>query len=226
MREVVLRGRGPNTMTVESLRAFADEVAAQPAEPLLLYGEGAAFSAGLDLRALAEGDPRAVTDEIERAVRLLFHHPAPTVAAVNGHAVAGGCLLAQACDLRVGTDDPSIKIGMTGVALGITYPPVVMRILRHRLPSHTIERVILGAERHDPRGALALGLLDEVVPDAIAAGRERLARLAAHPRHAYAEAKRALREGALEVEAHERARFEAAAEEAWDPSRFGSPRRG
>lgn len=222
MRELVLKGRGPNTMTFESLRAFADDLAAHPDEPILLYGEGSAFSAGLDLKALGEGDPRAVTDEIERVVELLFHHPAPTVAAVNGHAVAGGCLLVQACDLRVGTDEPSIKIGMTGVALGITYPPVVMRILRHRLPRHTIERVILGAEKHDPRGALALGLLDELVPDAIAAGRERLAALAAHPRHAYAEAKRALREGALEVDDAERAAFEAAAVKGWDPSRFGA----
>ncbi|MCA9609447.1 MAG: enoyl-CoA hydratase/isomerase family protein, partial [Myxococcales bacterium] len=147
------------------------------------------------------------------------------VAAVNGHAVAGGCLMVQACDLRVGTDDPTIKIGMTGVALGITYPPVVMRILRHRLPRHTIERVILGAQKHDPKEALALGLLDELVPDAIAAGRERLAMLAAHPRHAYAEAKRALRMGALEVEEEERAAFEAAAEKGWDPSRFAARRK-
>ncbi|MCB9594178.1 MAG: enoyl-CoA hydratase/isomerase family protein [Sandaracinaceae bacterium] len=225
MRELVLRGRGPNTMTFESLRAFADDLEAHPDAPVLLYGEGNAFSAGLDLKALADGDPRAVTDEIERVVRLLFLHPAPTVAAVNGHAVAGGCLVAQACDLRLATDDPSIKIGMTGVALGITYPPVVMRLLRHRLPSHTIERVLLEAERHDPQSAAALGLVDEVVPDAIARGRERLAALAKHPRHAYAEAKLALRRGALDVDEAERARFEAAAAEAWDPSRFAPPRR-
>ncbi|MBX3274909.1 MAG: enoyl-CoA hydratase/isomerase family protein [Sandaracinaceae bacterium] len=226
MREVVLRGRGPNTMTLESLAACADELRAHPDDPILVYGEGRAFSAGLDLDALAGGDPRAVTEAIEDVARLLFHHGAPTVAAINGHAVAGGCLLAQACDLRVVTDDPSIKIGMTGVAIGITYPPVVLALLRHRLPSHTIERVLLGAERHDPRAALALGLVDEVVPDAIEGGRARLARLAAHPRAAYAEAKRALREGALDVTPAQRARFEAAASEAWDPSRFATSRRG
>ncbi len=225
MREIVLSGRGPNTMTLASLSRFADELRSHPDAPILLYGEGSAFSAGLDLRALAEGDPRAVTEKIEQVVAALFLHPAPTIAAVNGHAVAGGCLVAQACDLRIGTDDPSIKIGMTGVALGITYPPVVLRLLRHRLPHHTIERVLLEAERHDPRAALELGLLDEVVPDAIAAGRERLEKLAAHPRRAYAEAKRSLRLGVLDVDPAERARFEEAAIEAWDPSRFG-PLRG
>lgn len=220
MHEIVLQGRGPNTMTEASLKRYAEELRAHADEPILIYGEGKAFSAGLDLKALADGNPRAVTDEIERFVRELFMHPAPTVAAVNGHAVAGGCLLAQACDLRLVTDEPRIKIGMTGVAVGITYPPTVLRVLRHRLPRHTIERILLEADRHDPAGALALGLVDEVVPDAIAAGRERLAAMAAHPRQAYAEAKRALREGALDVTAEERAHFEKAAAEAWDPSRF------
>jgi len=222
MHEIMLTGRGPNTMTLESLSTFADELRAHRDSPILLFGEGTAFSAGLDLKALATGDPRAVTEKIEEVVSELFMHRAPTIAAVNGHAVAGGCLVAQACDLRIGTDDPNIKIGMTGVALGITYPPVVLRLLRHRLPRHTIERVLLEADRYDPRSAMELGLLDEVVPDAIGAARERLAKLAAYPRHAYAEAKHALRAGALDVDAAERARFEEAAVEAWDPSRFSS----
>jgi len=222
MHEVTLSGRGPNTMTLESLRAFGEELRAHPDEPILIYGEGKAFSAGLDLKALAVGDPRAVTDEIERLITALFHHPAPTVAAVNGHAVAGGCLVAQACDYRIGTDHPGIKIGMTGVAVGIAYPPVVLRILRHRLPRHTIERVLLEAERHTPRGAVALGLLDEVAPDAIEAGREKLIAMAAHPRGAYAAAKRALRDGVTDVGAEEQAAFDSAAERLWDPGNFGS----
>jgi len=222
MHEVVLAGRGPNLMSLATLRAFGDELRAHPDAPILLYGEGEAFSAGLDLNALAEGDPRAVTDEIERLVTALFHHPAPTVAAVNGHAVAGGCLVAQACDYRIGAEHPKIKIGMTGVAIGIAYPPVVLRILRHRLPRHTIERVLLEAERHPPREALALGLLDEVGPDAVEAGRAKLAALAAHPRGAYAAAKRALRAGVTDVGADEQAAFDAAAERLWDRSNFGS----
>lgn len=223
MREIVLRGRGPNTMTLASLRAFGEALEESPETPILLYGEGDAFSAGLDLRALADVDPRELTAVLERMLRLLFLHPAPVVAAVNGHAVAGGCLVAQACDLRIGKRDPSIKIGMTGVAIGIHYPPSVMRVLQHRLPKRFIEQVILGAERHSPERALALGLLDELADDPIATGRERLARLAQHPRAAYAAAKLALRAPAMREDPEERRRYEEAASGVWDRGGSGFP---
>ena len=209
-------------MTLASLRSLGEALEASPNDPILLYGEGDAFSAGLDLRALSDVDPSELTAVLERMLRLLFLHPAPVVAAVNGHAVAGGCLVAQACDLRIGKSDPSIKIGMTGVAIGIHYPPAVMRVLQHRLPKRSIEQVILGAERHAPERALALGLLDELADDPIATGRERLARLAKLPRAAYASAKLALRAHALREDPDERRRYEEATSGAWDRSLTGA----
>lgn len=225
MNELLLTGRGPNTMTLASLNALREQVRAQPDAPLLITGEGSAFSAGLDLDELIGSDPRAVAAAIEDAAEALFMHPAPVVAAVNGHAIAGGCLLLQCCDLRICTDDARTRIGMPGVALGISYPPKLSRILRYRLPPHAIERVLLEAANHDPAAALTLGLVDELVSDPLAVARERLAALAAHPAAAYAETKRVLRGEVLNVSDEERSRFDAGFDAHWSAEGLQSNRR-
>lgn len=212
-------------MTVDSLQAMQTFLAEHRHEGILIHGAGSAFSAGLDLDAVAAHGPKALAEQIEAAAEALFTHPAPTVAAINGHAIAGGCLLAQACDLRLVQDDPTLKMGMPGVALGINYPPKLMRILRYRIPPHTIDRVLLEAANHAPAQALQLGLVDECVTDAIVAGREHLQALCRHPAAAYAEAKRALRAGLMEISAAERAHFEAGFDAHWQASTMNANRR-
>lgn len=221
----ILRGRGPNTMSVASLTALRADLAAHPQAPILLSGNGQAFSAGLDIDALIADGPTAIARAIEDAAEALFLHPAPTVAAINGHAIAGGCLLAQACDLRVLNHAPSVRMGMPGVALGINYPPKLLCILRHRIPPHGLDRVLLEAANHGPAQALALGLVDELVDDAVAAGQQRLQALASHPAAAYAEAKRALRAHLMDVPAAERERFDALAAERWSAESLAANRR-
>lgn len=225
MHEFLLRGRGPNTMTVDSLREMQRFLRSHPKDPVLIYGQGRAFSAGLDLDAVARHGPKELADAIEDAAEALFLHSAPTVAAVNGHAIAGGCLLVQACDLRIATRDPSIKMGMPGVALGINYPPKLVRILRYRIPAHTIDRVLLEADNHSPEQALQLGLLDMLADDAIACGRERLTALAQHPAAAYAEAKQTLRGPHMDISTAERARFNAGFEAHWQAETINAGRR-
>ena len=215
IQHVLLRGRGPNTMTVQSLDELTTFVLEHPQTPILLSGEGSAFSAGLDLDAVAQNDPVEITRAIERAARALFLHPAPTVAAINGHAIAGGCLMAQACDLRLCVQDPNLKIGMPGVALGINYPPLLLRILRYRLPAQSIDRILLAAETHGPQRALQLGLVDELVEDAVTAGQSKLEALAAHPAHAYAAAKDFLRTAIVSVPQAEQEAFESKVQAYW-----------
>ncbi len=203
MIEITLEGRGPNTMTRGSLEAVARRIEDAGTRPIVVTGAGRAFSSGLDLDALASMDRDGLAEllmALERTVSALFMHPAPTLAVVNGHAVAGGCLLAQCCDLRIATDAADVRIGMTGVAAGLTYPSFVFGLLRHRLAPPHLERVLLGAERFTPEGALAVGLLDGLAaPDALhAESRRRLARLEALPREAYADTKRTLRAAVVE----------------------------
>jgi enoyl-CoA hydratase/carnithine racemase len=118
---------------------------------------------------------------------------------VNGHAIAGGCILALACDYRVATRDPKVRIGLNEVALGVRFPPRVLRIARDRVPGASHVPVLLGAELFAPERALAHGLVDEVSDDAGVVARARLGALAAHPADAYAATKRALR-GAVDAD--------------------------
>lgn len=190
-----MNGPGKNALSSTMLRFLLDEVAAAKGEPLLLTGTGDAFSAGLDLREVASFDETSVFDFLallEDAVGVLYTHPAPTVAALNGHAIAGGCVLALACDHRVATDGPKAKMGLNEVALGVVFPPRIGEIVRRRIPPQHRERVLLGAGLVDMAGALALGLVDELAADPVAVGEARLSALAAHPRGAYAATKATL----------------------------------
>lgn len=196
MREIVLRGRGPNMLSIELLETVEREIDAAGGEPLLITGAGDAFSSGLDLDALQSIDAAGLErllGAMDRATRKLFHHPAPTAALVNGHAVAGGCLLVQACDVRIAQRSPKTRIGMTGVALGLVYPPFVLEVFRHRLAPAQVETVLLSAERFGLDDALRLGLLDEVSDDARARALALLEARSKLPRASYAAAKLALR---------------------------------
>jgi enoyl-CoA hydratase/carnithine racemase len=123
----------------------------------------------------------------------LYLYPGPTVALVNGHAIAGGCVLAQCCDYRVATSDPKTKLGLNEVALGVRFPPRVLAIVNSRLPRRFREEVILGAGVFSSSRARELGLVDEVSDEAPRVAREKLAALAAHPAAVYALTKRDLR---------------------------------
>jgi enoyl-CoA hydratase len=113
------------------------------------------------------------------------------VAAVGGHAIAGGCILAAACDWRVATTEPRARIGVNEVALGLRFPPSILEVLRYRVPR--LETAVLGSALHSPTEALALGLVDELAPDVMPRARTVLATLSAFPREAYAAAKQDLR---------------------------------
>ena len=212
MHTITLRGRGPNTMSIAMLEDVERALDAANDEPVILTGAGEAFSSGLDLDALATLDANGVRDlllTMERVTHRLFLHPAPTVALVNGHAIAGGCLVAQCCDVRIGVRHPKTRIGMTGVAIGLTYPPFVFDVLGARLAPAILERVLLSAARFDVETALQLGLLDAVVDavDASAFTEARLVERAALPRASYAGTKLTLRKPRVDASASDRARF-------------------
>lgn len=166
--------------------------------PVVLTGSGRSFSAGVDLRQVVEGGP----DYVDRFLRALsvslaavFTYPAPTVAAVNGHAVAGGCLLALACDARLMSAG---KIGLTEVSVGVSFPPVALGIARHTL-GVGIDRAVLRAELVDTNEAHRIGMVDELVDADVLRdeAQRRAVRLGAHPPAAYREAKLALRRPVL-----------------------------
>lgn len=196
MYEIKLEAPGKNALGSKSMAELLDELRKGAGQPLLLTGSGDAFSAGLDLKEVASQDEAgmlAFLELLERVMTALYLYPAPTVACVNGHAIAGGCILALTCDRRVVANGAKIKIGVNEVALGVEYPPRTFEIVRRRVPAQHHEEVILGAGLFDVTNALRLGLVDEIADDAMATARARLEALAANPPRAYAAAKRALR---------------------------------
>jgi len=136
MRELVISSTARNAVSTALLEALARDLAAAGGEPVLLSGAGTVFSAGLDLREVAQLDlpgARRLLAALEGVVEALYTYPAPTVALVNGHAIAGGCVLALCCDHRVMTADPGARIGLNEVALGLVFPPKTLAMVRARL---------------------------------------------------------------------------------------------
>jgi len=176
------------------------EAAASPA--LVITGCERFFSAGLDLRELIEFDAAALLDHMqrfERVMQRLFLLERPVVAAVNGHAIAGGCVLALQADVRVGAQG-NWKFGLNETRLGLGLPVSALAPARFALPAPALSRLVLAGELLAPEATASLGLLDELVPadtllDRAQARAEALAEI---PLTAFGDTKRRLRAPVLE----------------------------
>jgi enoyl-CoA hydratase/carnithine racemase len=196
MFEIVLAGPGKNALGSSMMAHLLAQLGEANGRPILVTGQGDAFSAGLDLREVASLDGPGMARFLDLLVRLMdawYTYPGPTVALLNGHAIAGGTVLALTCDHRVAQRSDSARIGLNEVALGLRFPPSLLTLIRRRLPPQHFDTVILGARLYDPDAALRLGLVDEVADDARAVAERVLRELAAHPAAAYASAKKEIR---------------------------------
>jgi enoyl-CoA hydratase len=201
-----IRGTKANSMTpemVEALGAAVVKVVESDARALVLTGEGRFFSAGLALPALVGlGRPElhAFMQSFARTMRTLFASPKPVVAAINGHAIAGGTVLALQCDVRVAAAGDQ-RIGLNEVQLGIALPTSVMEPLRFAIAAKHLTEVALEGRLYSPAEALAVGLVDAVVPpgelEAVAIARART--LGAIPPAAFATTKESVRRPVLEA---------------------------
>jgi enoyl-CoA hydratase len=145
-------------------------LAAGPSTALVLTGSGPAFSAGVDLyRVLDGGEPYLARflPALEGLLQTLLTFPKPAVAAVNGHAIAGGCIIAAACDHRVMADGPA-RIGIPELIVGVPFPALPLEIVGARVPAAALRQLVLTGRTVKAPEARDLGLIDEVVdPDAL-----------------------------------------------------------
>lgn len=196
MFELRMEGPGKNCLGTEMMDFILERLREAGGRPLLLTGVGDAFSAGLNLKEVARLDVPGMEvflQKLEAVVSALYTYPGPTVALVNGHAIAGGCILALSCDYRVAKADPALRIGLNEVALGVRFPPGILRMVRQQLPPQHFSEIVLGASLHSPQESLRLGLIDAVEEDADSAARRKLLALAAHSADVYAATKADLR---------------------------------
>jgi len=151
------------------------------------------FSSGFDVAEVFAYDRPTMTHFFGRFldfVAKLSALPKPTVAAVNGHAFAGGAVLALACDFRIMADGP-FGFALNEINLGIAVTPGLIHLAREAAGPHA-RSIVLAGETVTPARALAIGLARELAaPEAVLAKAKILAaELAGKPPGAYALAKR------------------------------------
>jgi len=167
---------------------------------LIVTGVGRFFSAGLDIKEALAGTSgvRGLSSSETDGVFALWTMPMPTVAMINGHAIAGGTIIALACDFRI-TQSGDHRFGLNEIAIGLPLPIGAFEIARLALGSRGLRYGVLEAQMHGAARALELGFVDEVVEPARLEVRciELARRLAANGRLAYAHSKRALQREAV-----------------------------
>ncbi len=199
-----LEGGKANAMDdtfLDALDGLLGELEAGDARAAVITGSGQSFSAGLNLATLSPLPREAIGTFIAKFHRVMFRVfrlAMPVVAAVNGHAIAGGCVLALQADHRIAADGP-FKIGLNEAQIGLGLPPVVIESARLRLPASSWNAVMLEGRLFTPAEALEQQLVDQVVaPDRVeAVALDVAGRLAALPAAAYAQIKSAIRAPAI-----------------------------
>ena len=195
-----------HALDLKLVGAFRDTLAGlarnEAAHAVVLTGTGRIFSAGVDLyRLVREGAgyiDRFVPVMID-AFRELFTFPRPVVAAVNGHAIAGGCVLACACDYRVMARTDA-TIGVPELKVGVPFPVMAIEILRFATSTAHLQELVYRGKTYGVDEAYERGLVDEVVDaDQLLARAGQIARqLASEPAARFRITKRQLRRPALD----------------------------
>lgn len=178
------------------------EAAADPPAALVVAGNDGFFSAGADLKAVPDYGPeqqREMVHGINAMALGVYGLPCPVVAAVTGHAIAGGMVLALCADLRIASSDG--RYGLTEVKVGVPYPQAAIGVVDRELSPQAKRVMAFGNQLHDAEACLRLGVFDEVHPAGAVLGRahELATQLAEMPGEVYARTKRDLRGGALDA---------------------------
>jgi enoyl-CoA hydratase len=192
-----------NAMSIEFCEALTARFAEiSSARAVVMTATGRTFSAGVDLVRLLEGGApyvRKFLPVLSNMFATIFSHPAPVVAAINGHAIAGGCVLACAADKRLMARNGG-RIGVTELLVGVPFPPAAMEIMRCAAAPQFFADAIFSGATYTPAEAVARGFVHEVVePQALLERAVAAAKaLAALPPKAFALSKRQTRAPALE----------------------------
>jgi enoyl-CoA hydratase len=217
----MVRGKG-NALNVDLATALVealDRLEQGPARAGILTGQGNVFGAGVDLTELLAGGPeyvRRFVPVLLRGFERLATFPKPLVAAVNGHAIAGGAILMLACDQRL-LARGTARIGLTEVKVGVLFPAWALEVARFTTPPEHFSTLICTGRTWPPEEALARGLVDELVEPERLLDRacEVAEEMAAIPPATFTATKRALRRPMIEAAQRQAALTDAAVLEYW-----------
>jgi enoyl-CoA hydratase len=160
---------GANTLRTDVFEAFFDFFDAAESDDdvgaVVIRGRDGFFSAGMDLKWMKEIDREelgTIGPNMARLAHRIFIFPKPVIAAVTGHAIAGGAIILLACDRSVALEG-SYKTGLNEVALGIPFGGFAMKLAQAHLVPSAFSAGLLHGETFTPEHALAMGYLDELV---------------------------------------------------------------
>lgn len=160
---------GPaNAMDLEFVRAIGDafkELEASDCAAVVMTGQGKIFSAGVDLPRLLAGGVEYVRQflpALDSMIESAFFCRKPVIAALNGHAIAGGCLLACTADRTLMATGKG-RIGVPELRVGVPFPITAMETMRSKLPASAFEEVMVSGATYTPEAALERGLINEIV---------------------------------------------------------------
>jgi enoyl-CoA hydratase/carnithine racemase len=151
---------------VADLLAALEQLNRERPAAVVLAGSGGFFSGGADLRvvpALSADEQAQMVRDVNKLFSGWHEFPRPLVSAVNGHAVAGGLVLALCGDYRVASS--SARFGLTEAKVGIPFPSAAIGVVQAELSPPVVRRLVLGAELIDSSTALAWDVVDEVVAE-------------------------------------------------------------
>ena len=183
----------------EGLRTVAEEASERrDVAAVIVYGGEKVFAAGADIKQM---QAMSYTDMVDRsgalqsALTAVARIPKPTVAAITGYALGGGCELALCCDFRVAGDNA--KLGQPEILLGVIPGAGGTQRLARLIGPARAKDLIYTGRFVDSAEALAMGLVDEVVPadEVYAAARRRVERYVGGPAYALRAAKEAVDRG-------------------------------
>lgn len=190
---------------------------------VVITGSGRAFSAGVDLHRLLNGGTSYASTFVRtlgRVFEKVAAFPRPLIAAINGHAIAGGAILAASADLKL-MSDGSGRIGAPELLVGVPFPAVALEILRFAWPTQHLQSLLYQGRTITCQDALALGIVDEIVApgDLLEASLSRARQLASLPPETFALSKLQMRQPLMQRIESQKAVHEAQVRRAWaDPS--------
>lgn len=169
IRELRLNRPPVNALTTEVLVALREAIEKAPAEgvrAMVISGSPGRFSGGLDVPALLKFDTPGIATlwrELYAILRAIASSRIPIVAAITGHAPAGGTVLSLFCDGRVMAEG-DFKIGLNEVQVGIPLPPIILSGLQRLVGMRVGEQLAVTGALLSSQDALRVGLVDELAP--------------------------------------------------------------
>jgi len=197
-----------NDLTVRELtECFRQLAKDESVRGIVLTGAGRFFSFGFDIPEFLSFGKPAFIEYLRTFTNFyaeIFLCPKPVVAAINGHAIAGGCMITTACDLRIMASGKG-KISLNEITFGASVFSGCVEMLKHLVGGSNAQKILYSGQMYTPEEARCLGLVDDVasLQDLVPRAVEEAGRLAGRDAAAFASIKRLVR-GPIADQIHQR----------------------